>query len=196
MACKFQLFVLRMSRKGQQWWWWWSWLLIMFMPIIMKMIGNTLSCSKVLNLSLDITQLINWFFIKDVPGCCSRSARPDLDEEPLEKQHCRRLRCPPCSCPPPPHCAALPESWNWTYIQVVLRQKPRKTQDDKRYSSATKQLLFPEGWYFSFSISKVFPSMFFIISSDHLRKTKCWCWAQVYFSMLLMPKNFLMLKKL
>ena len=38
----------------------------MFMPIIMKMIGNTLSCSKVLNLSLDITLLINWFFIKNV----------------------------------------------------------------------------------------------------------------------------------
>ena len=32
----------------------------------MKMIGNTLSCSKVLNLSLDITLLINWFFTKDV----------------------------------------------------------------------------------------------------------------------------------
>ena len=40
--------------------------MIMFMPIIMKMIGNTLSCSKVLNLSLDITLLINWFFIKNV----------------------------------------------------------------------------------------------------------------------------------
>ena len=37
-----------------------------YMPIIMKMIGNTLSCSKVLNLSLDITRLINWFFTKDV----------------------------------------------------------------------------------------------------------------------------------
>ena len=48
-----------------------------YMPIIMKMIGNTLSCSKVLNLSLDINLLINWFFIKDVPGCCNRSARPD-----------------------------------------------------------------------------------------------------------------------
>ena len=146
-----------------------------YMPIIMKMIGNTLSCSKVLNLSLDITLLINWFFIKDVPGCCSRSARPDWDEEPLEKRHCRRLRWPPCSCPPPPHCAALPESWNWTDFQVVLCQKPRKTQDDQRCSSATKQLLIPEGWYFSFSISKVFPSGFFIMSSDHLRKTKRWC---------------------
>ena len=30
------------------------------------MIGNTLSCSKVLNLSLDITLLFNWFFTKDV----------------------------------------------------------------------------------------------------------------------------------
>ena len=146
MAYELKLFVLRMSRKGQQWWWWWwSWLLIMFMPIIMKMIGNTLSCSKVLNLSLDITLLINWFFIKDVPECCSRSARPDWDEEPLEKQHCRRLRFPPCSCPPPPHCAALPESWNWTYIQAVLCQNPQKTQDDQRCSSPTKQLLFPQG---------------------------------------------------
>ena len=170
--------------------------MIMFMPIIMKMIGNTLSCSKVLNLSLDITLFINWFFIKDVPGCCSRPARPDWDEEPLEKQHFRRLRWPPCSCPPPPHCAALPESWNWTYIQVVLCQKPQKTQDEKICSSPIKQLLIPKGWYFSFSISKVFPSRFYIISSDHLRKTKRWCLARVYFSMFLMPKNFLMSKKL